>query len=501
MNNPASANGNTEKGTAASRVGLVLGPALMFLFLALPAPGGLGPAGWSTAAVAVLMATWWATEALPISATALLPLLMFPLLGITDVRTAAAPFAHPLIFLFVGGFTLALALERWHLHRRIALKILIAAGERPQAMVGGFMAATAVLSMWVSNTATTMMMLPVALSVIGVIIADIKDTPGGRNFAVCVLLGVAYSASVGGLGTLIGTPTNALLAAFLRETYGAEIGFAAWMLIGLPVVLLMLPVIWLVLTRLVYPFDLGDRSRGLEAVHRELEEMGPMGRAERRVAVICAIVALLWMTRPLLTKLAWLGGLNDTGIAIFGALLLFLTPSGSPRDRAGDPARFLMNWRWAERMPLGILLLLGGGLSLAAGFADSGLSVWIGGLIGALPFEHPLLPILAVVTLMILLTELTSNMATTATLLPVVASVAAAAGVAPLDLLLPMTLAASCAFMLPVATPPNAIVFSSGLITIPQMVRAGVILNLIGIVLISGFAYVVLPRLVNIVGF
>ncbi|MFQ5533674.1 MAG: SLC13 family permease [Sphingomonadales bacterium] len=473
------------------RVGLVLGPLLCTVMLALPAPEAMTAEAWNTAAVAVLMAVWWATEALPVPVTALMPLILFPVLGIATMRAAAAPFAHPLIFLFLGGFLIALAMQRSNLHRRIALNIVAMVGTRPQALVPGFMIATASISMWVSNTATTMMMMPIAVSVAAIILnnSNGESDRDRRNFATALLLGIAYSASIGGLATLIGTPPNAFLAAFMEQTHGAAIGFADWMTFGLPVVFVLLPLCWWVLTRHAHRFALSTSKEAGDQIAAAIRQLGPMSPPERRVAIIFGLAATLWMTRPLLTKLPGLGGLSDAGIALFCGAILFLVPSG-PGDR--QP---LMNWEWAERLPWGVLILFGGGLSLAAAMSTSGLAGWIGTSLAIFGTWHILVLIFAVTACVLFLTELTSNTATTAAFLPVVGALAVSAGHDPLLLAAPAAVAASCAFMLPVATPPNAIIYGSGHVTIGQMIRAGLAINLGGLAAILGLSYLLLPLL------
>ncbi len=463
----------------------MLGFALFGLVLFLPPPDGLELAAWRVAAVAALMATLWLTEAIPISATALLPLVLFPTLGVAPIDDVASPYADPLIFLFLGGFLIALAIERWNLHRRIALTVLSRVGAREDLQIGGFMVATAALSMWVSNTATTVMMLPVALSVVPRA-PDGGVAPGKENFAVALLLGVAYGSSAGGVATLIGTPPNALLAAFMRQNYGIEIGFGQWMLLGLPISLVMLVATWFLLTRMLFPVGRNEVPAARAAIRDALAALGPASIAEKRVAIVFGLTALLWITRPLLAGLVPALQLSDTAIAVAGALLLFIVPNGIERGR------FLLTWEQAERLPWGVLLLFGGGLSLAAAVSQSGLAVWIGGELEGLAGWPVMLLIVAITVLIIFLTELTSNLATSATFLPVVAALALSLGQPPLLLAIPAVLAASCAFMLPVATPPNAIVFASGFLTIPQMARAGVWLNAIGVVVIIGLVYLLM---------
>ncbi len=452
--------------------GLWTAPMLFLLMLWLPAPEGLSAAGWHTAAIGLLMAIWWMTEALPIPVTSLLPLVLFPVLGVATIRDAAQPYASPLIFLFMGGFMISMAMQKWHLHVRIALKIIHAVGTRPVAIVGGFMVASAFLSMWVSNTATTMMMLPIGLSVIALAQASQQKEAGGdaHHFAVALMLGIAYACSIGGMGTLIGTPTNVVLAGFLSETYGYDLSFAQWLLVGLPLVIIGLPVAHFILTRLVFPIRMRTLPGGAEFIRDELRRLGPWSRGEKLVASVFALVALLWITRPLLGKI--IPGLSDAGIAIFGAVLLFVLPVNF------KTGQFVLDWRTAEKLPWGVLTLFGGGLSLAAAVQRTGLAHWIGGHLGALQ-HFPIIVLVLMTTIMIiLLTELTSNTATAAAFLPIVASVAVGMHQNPLLLGIPAVLAASCAFMLPVATPPNAIVYSSGVISIKQMARAGAVLNL-----------------------
>jgi solute carrier family 13 (sodium-dependent dicarboxylate transporter), member 2/3/5 len=483
-----------EKGFgSAQRVGAVLGPVLFLAILLMPAPEGLSPEGWRTAAVVTLMATWWMTEAIPISATALLPLVLFPLLGVETITATAAPYAHPMIFLFMGGFIIALGMQRWNLHRRIALNIIRAIGTRPHGIIGGFMVSSAVLSMWVSNTATAMMMLPIAISVIELVRRSADGSEGARqarNFAIALMLGIAYASSIGGLGTLVGTPTNALLVGFMNESYGVQISFVQWMTIGLPMVVIGVPVAHVILTRVAYPLRMRALPGGREYVDAELVSLGRMTRPEMIVAAVFALVASLWVFQPLLS--GYVPGLSDAGIAIFGALLLFLLPVDLRRGL------FIMDWKHAERLPWGVLILFGGGLTIAGSIQRTGLAQWIGGFFAGVDAWPVFLLIIAVSAMILLLTELTSNSATAATFLPIMASIAVAIGENPLLLAIPVTIAASCAFMLPVATPPNAIVYGSGMLTIPQMARAGIFLNVVFIGIIGILTYTVFALLLGV---
>ncbi|WP_376693525.1 SLC13 family permease [Wenzhouxiangella sp. EGI_FJ10409] len=470
-------------GSLRPRIGLIAGPLLFVTMLVLPAPEGMSEAAWHVAAVAALMVLWWISEALPIAATALLPIVLFPLLGVTDIAGATTPFANPLIYLFLGGFIIALGMERSGLHRRIALNIIKRVGTQPKAIIAGFMLAAAFLSMWVSNTATAMMMLPIALSVTRLVEGE-ADRDHRSGFALVLLLALAYACNIGGLGTLIGTPPNALLAAYLLDNHGLEIGFGQWMLVGLPLVVIALPVVFILLTRVIFRLGIGELPGGRELIRGELARLGRMDRAEKQVAAVFVLTAALWVTRPLLQT--WLPGLSDTGIAIFGALLLFIVPVDW---RAW---RFVLSWRDTARLPWEVLILFGGGLSLAAGISDSGLAEWIGAAFQQLDGLPVLFLIVLAVSAVIFLTEVTSNTATAAAFLPILGSVALGMGLDPIVLAAPAAVAASCAFMLPVATPPNAIVYGSGLVTIPQMARAGLLINLLMIGLVTGIMYVLL---------
>lgn len=466
-------------------IGLIVGGLLFVVCLALPTPDGMSDAAWSTAAVALLMAIWWITEAVPVAVTALLPLALFAPVGAGSIADASAPYANPIIYLFLGGFLLALAIERWGLHRRIALGILSLVGSRGDRIVGGFLFGTASLSMWLSNTATSVMMLPIAMSVLALLEDDDLDARGSEHEELpkAVLLGLAYGASIGGIATLVGTPPNAMLAGFLAETYGVELGFGRWMLFGLPLSLLMQVVAWLLLTKVC--LRVGEEVPGAaQRIRSQRRALGSWSTGERRVAWVFGLTAGAWILRPQLQRMLNLD-LSDTGIAMIAAIALFLVPV----QRKGAKITFLMSWRRAERVPWGVLLLFGGGLSLADRINSTGLGSWIGDRLvdfGSLPSWALLL---IVVSTVVFLTELTSNAATTATFLPVLAAVAVSVGESPMLFVIPAAIGASCAFMMPVATPPNAIVYGSGRITIPEMSRVGMWLNLLAIVLILAFAY------------
>lgn len=475
-------------------VGRALGPLVFLTMMLFGQSQEVMPIeAWRVAAAGLWMAIWWSTEAVPVAVTALLPLILFAPLGVSDMREAAAPYANPTIFLFMGGFIMALALERCDLHRRIALAVVDKVGTNGRQLVGGFMFVCALLSMWMTNTSTTMMLLPIVLSIAAVISDNVQDLTdeSRKNFKIAMLLGLAYSASIGGLATLIGTPPNALLMGFMAENYGIEISFARWMMVGVPLSFIMLPIAWLLLTRYLFRFDVPESDAVKAHLHGLRQEMGKMSTPQRRVAWIFSGLVLSWMFRKPVTEALNISGVTDAGIVLTAALLLFVLPSGDAKNPR------LMTWEYITRLPWGVLILFGGGLSLAAAVSGSGLALWLGEQLAPLNAWGIAALVVASVALVIFLTELTSNLATTATLLPVMGAIAVQAGLPPIMLTVPITIAASCAFMLPVATPPNAIVFSTGDISIPQMARAGIALNLIGIVLVSIIALFVAPRLLG----
>lgn len=479
--------------STSQKVGLFLGPVLSLVMLLADKPEALSDPAWTTAAVGVLMAVWWATEAVPIAITALLPIAVFPLLGIASIEDTAAPYANKVIFLFLGGFIVAFAMQRWNLHRRIALSVLQRTGGNGRTLIGGFMLSSALISMWVMNTSTTMMLLPIAISIITVIHNTVGslDTKGKNDFQSALLLGVAYGATIGGMATLVGTVPNAMLAAFMVDNYGTQIDFSRWMMVGLPLSALMLPLAWLSLTRWVFKVDFVNSDEGRAALKKMKADLGAMSPPEFRVAGVFLLMAFFWMFRPLLVKLPGLAALDDSLIAMAGAVLLFVIPSGDKTDF------LLLRWKYAEQLPWGVLMLFGGGLTLAAAVSRTGLAEWLGNNLHALSTLPLVVLIIIAATLIIFLTELTSNIGTTATFLPVVGAIAIEAGYDPIVLAVPVTLAASCAFMLPVATPPNAIVFGSGMLTIPRMARAGLALNLISIILVSLIGYKLAPIVLN----
>jgi len=470
-------------------IGLFLGPVLAVLVLVMPPAEGLSLEAWRVIAMALLMATWWATEAIPVPATSLIPLVALPVLGVTSMPAAASPYANPVIFLLLGGFIMAMALQRWNLHRRIALTILSKFGGNPSSLVGGFMVSAATLSMWVSNTATTIMMVPIALSLAETVSDNKKDK---ALFTLVLLLGIAYSASIGGFGTLIGTPPNAMVRGYLEQHSGIIISFTDWMMLGIPVVIVLLPIAWTILAKLVFPLKEFAHQRGKAFIREELAKMGPLTTPEKRTAMVFGFIALSWITRPLLrefTDISFLNNLSDTNIAVFGALLMFLIPAGCKENKSAR----LLNWDWAVKLPWGVLLLFGGGLSLAAAIDATALSVWLGEGLAVLTTFHLFILIGALVALIVFLTELTSNTATTAAFLPILGAIALMSGMNPILLAAPAALAASCAFMLPVATGPNAIIFASGKVPIPKMARAGIWINIAAIIVLTTMCYALVP--------
>ncbi|XWN37257.1 MAG: DASS family sodium-coupled anion symporter [Balneola sp.] len=457
------------------RAGLIGGILVFAVFLFLPVPEGLSDAAWKTAAVTILMGIWWITEAIPISATALLPIILFPVLGVFSIGEATTPYANPLIFLFMGGFVIALAMEKWNLHKRIAITIVNFVGIKPSSIIIGFIIASAFLSMWVSNTATAIMMLPIAMSILELL--DKNDKSAKINFEIVLVLTIAYACNIGGMGTLIGTPPNALLAGFVLENYDIEISFLDWMMVGVPLMIVSLPLMYFILTKFVYPVKIKELPGGKELIQSQMEGLGTISGQEKKVAVVFITAALLWMFRPLLSS--FIPGLTDAGIAIGAAVAFFMIPAGTKENK------FLLKWSDTKRLPWGVLILFGGGLSMASAISSTGLATWIGSGIGSLNTWPIILIILIVIALIVFLTEMTSNTASTAAFLPILASVAIGLGENPFLLAIPTVLGASCAFMLPVATPPNAIVYGSGKISIPEMSKAGLWLNIMFILLLT----------------
>jgi sodium-dependent dicarboxylate transporter 2/3/5 len=460
---------------------LVAGITAASLMLLAPAPDGLSEAGKQAAILGALMAFLWVTETIPLAATALIPLAAFPLAGVETLETTAQSYSHPLIILFLGGFMLGAAMERWQLHHRLALLAISVSGRSPTMLVLGMMSATAFLSLWVSNTATAMVMVPIAASLVASGRGD-TGAHAGDQFAPALMLGVAFAATIGGMGSLIGTPPNALFAGFVEKSYGVTVGFAQWMVIGIPIVLVLLPLTWLILTRFV--FRLSKEEIPASALP---PEPGPMTRPERMVAAVLVLVALTWVVRPILAEALGFAALTDAGVAITGVLALFLMPARWRGDRG------LITWDEVKAIRWDVLILFGGGLALAGAIASTGLATWIGESMSGLRHIPIMLLVLAMMIVIVYLGELASNTAVAAVFLPVAGAAAAGLGADPLALLLPVALAASLGFMLPVATPPNAIVYGTGAVTARQMLKAGALLDVVSILIVFALALLLGP--------
>lgn len=487
--------GGGEFATARSwrgKIGLLAAPLVFLLLLALPPPAGLDTAAWRTAACTALMAILWISEAMPIPATGLLPLALFPLLGVGSITETAAPYANPILFLFLGGFFLAAAMERWGLHRRLALSIIGAVGTAPRRLVAGFLASAALLSMWISNTAATLLLLPIGVSVLELGDRARRPADGGPgnpapsgDLSSALVAAIAFGAAIGGVATLIGTPPNALTAAFVLESYGIQLGFARWMAIGVPVMLVALPVTYVVLVRIAFRVEGSELPGGRSLIEREIAGLGRAVPGEWIVGGTFLLAGFGWIARPLLEDR--IPGLTDAGIAMLAALVLFLAPVSR------RPLEFALDWPTAQRIPWGVIMLLGGGLSLADAIQRTGLAGRI-----AEGFAHlggwPLAALVALVAVVVIvISELASNTATAAAFLPVVGGVALSTGIDPLPLVIACGLAASGGNMLPVATAPNAIVYGTGRITVPQLARAGALLDLLFLVLVTAIAAWLVP--------
>ena len=469
-------------------IGLISGPLLFFLILFFFHPTGLSPQANAVLAATAWIAVWWITEALPIAVTALLPIVLFPLTGGLGLSATTAAFGHKYIFLYTGGFIIAIAIEKWNLHKRIALTIINLIGTNVVNIILGFMLATAFMSMWISNTATSVMMLPIGMAIVAQL-ADNPDTVENENlvFGKALMLAIAYSASIGGIATLIGTPPNLVLAGVVEKSLGYEITFAQWFKFGFPISVVLLFICWQYLTKIAFKFEQKEFPGGRQEIKRQLENLGPVSYEEKSVLVVFILTAVAWMSRSYLLK-PLIPAIDDTIIAMIGAFVIFLLPTKN-RERQ------LLTWEEAVKLPWGILFLFGGGMALAAGFEASGLAQWIGQQMTALQGVAIVLLVLLLIAAVNFLTEITSNLATTAMLLPILFPMAETIDVHPFILLVAATVAASCAFMLPVATPPNAVVFGSGYLRIPDMVKSGIWMNVISILLLTLFVYFALPFL------
>ena len=469
--------------------GFILGPALFLIILLWFHPEGLSKEANAILASTIWIAIWWITEAVPIAITSLLPIVLFPLTGGMELAETTASFGHRYIFLYIGGFILAIAIERWNLHKRIALNIVQLIGTNVKNVILGFMVATAFLSMWISNTASSVMMLPIGMSIISQLMDNPKTVENeNQNFGKALMLAIAYSASIGGMATLIGTPPNLVLATIVQETYGIEITFSKWFMFGLPISLILLAICWKYLTEIAFTFKQKKFPGGRNEINKQLKSLGKLSYEEKMVLLIFVGTAFAWITRSFfLQKL--IPNLDDTIIAVIAGILLFILPASKSKNRK------LINWEEAVKLPWGILLLMGGGLALAQGFKTSGLAEWIGGQLTLLEGASIFILLLFLIALVNFLTEITSNLATTAMILPILAPLSLVLDVNPFILMVGATVAASCAFMLPVATPPNAVVFGSGYLRIPDMAKTGVWMNLFSIIFLTIIVYFLLPIL------
>ncbi|MFZ8927954.1 MAG: SLC13/DASS family transporter [Gammaproteobacteria bacterium] len=474
------------------KVGLFMGLALFFLVLVMPLPEGMSLPASRVAAVALLMACFWMAETVPIPATGILPIFLFPLLDVMPTADVTLSYGNQILFLFMGGFLIAVAMQKWNLHRRIALSVINKVGSSPNRLVLGFMLSTALLSMWISNTATCVMMTPVAIAVVEQTMRQRPEHLRAQpyNFGTALMLGIAYSSSAGGVSTLVGTPPNAILIGMIDTLYGYQISFVDWMKLGLPISICMLGIIWVFLTRIMYPMRDADEQNDQARLHiqQQLDEMGTMSGQEKKVALVFFLVAVCWILRGLFTP-EWLNFVSDPAIAMCGAFLLFIIPAGEKQEG------FILDWDTAKTIPWDIIILMGGGFALAAGFSGSGLTEWLANQLTVLQGVHFFVLIIVVVLFVTFLTEMTSNAATATLFIPVMGALAISMDLHPFALMVPAALGASFAFMLPVATPPNAIVFASRQITIAQMAKTGFVLNIIGALVVSTLSYLLLEQL------
>lgn len=479
--------------TTKQKVGLILGPALFFVIYFFFQAEGLSPEARGVMAGTAWIATWWVTEAIPIPVTSLLPIILFPLVTDIGVGDVTPNYGDGIVFLFLGGFIIALALERWNLHKRIALNIIYFVGTSTKLIMLGFMLATGFLSMWISNTATAMMMVPIGTAIIYQLASlvneeNVKDAEEQRNmFAKSLMIAIAFSASIGGLGTIIGTPPNTILAGQLREIFDIDLAFAQWMMFGVPLAALLILIAWVYLIKFAFPLTMKEIPGGREVIFNERKALGRMTGDEKLVSIVFGLTATAWILRVYVLQEYVNPNIDDTMIAITGAVLLFLIPSTQYQGVK------LMNWETAKNVPWGILILFGGGLAIAGAFGDSGLDVWVGEQLSVLVGVQLIFIVLAVTFLVTFLTEITSNTASATMLMPIMASLAFAIDVHPLAMMVPAAVAASCAFMLPVATPPNAVVFGSGYLKMIDMIKAGFWMNLISILIITLFVFFLLP--------
>ncbi len=479
----------TSSYSKAQSIGLVLGPLLFALTLLFFAPEGLSFEARAVLATTLWVAVWWITEAIPIPATSLLPIFLLPVTGALDTGTVTSAYGDDIIFLFLGGFFIATAMEKWNLHKRIALAIIAFVGTSTQRILLGFMIATAFLSMWVSNTASVMMMVPMALAITAQVASSLKGKPEANDipiFEKALIFGVGYAGTIGGLGTLIGTPPNIILAAQARQLFDVDITFASWMMIGVPLVVVLIAIAWVYLGRVAFRMSIKGLPGGKAMIQQERHALGKISFEEKAVAAIFSFAAFMWITRGFIwTDL--LPQITDGMIAVLATVLLFVIPT------SGEKTSRVLDWKDSVNIPWGILLLFGGGLAIAAGFRGTGLSEWMGTQLTVLDGFHLLIIIASATLLILFLTEITSNTATATMILPVVAALALALDIHPFALMIPCAMAANCAFMLPVGTPPNAIIFATNKLTILDMVKTGAAMNLIASLLIVLAVYFLVP--------
>ncbi len=469
--------------------GLIAGPALFAILTLWRPSAGLSPEAWKVIAVAAWMVVWWITEAAPIAVTALLPIVLFPLTGIFTIDEATAPYANKIIFLFMGGFMLGLAMERHNLHKRIALNLIKLTGTNPNGIILGFMLTTAFISMWISNTATAVMMLPIGLSIINLLGIDEVAEKGKKRFALSLMLGIAYAANIGGTATIIGTPPNVAWVGFMSDMLDTEITFAKYLSVGLPICIIMLTITYLLITKVLYPSGIKKLSDSAQVIDDQVKALGKISKAEKRVAVIFVATALAWILRGSINNWFDTNLLNDSIIAMTGGILMFVTPLEIKKTK------FLLEWEYTSRLPWGILLLFGGGLSLAKAMEKSDIVQVVGETIAGNGDISPILLVAGLTAFMLFMTELMSNVALTVIFVPVVIGISVSLNINAMYLTMPVTLAASYAFMMPISTPPNAIVFSSGMIRIKDMMRAGILLNVIAIILLVILSQTLIPAI------
>lgn len=473
-------------------MGLLAGVAL-FVFFLLANPFGVNAHATKVLAVAALMITWWIAEAMPMPVVALVPMVLFPLMDIASLKETTSKYADPVIFLFMGGFMLGLAIEKWTLHKRIALSIVKITGTSGDRIVLGFILATGFISMWLSNTATTMMMFPIAASVIFVVKENHRGQGNVNHFALAIMLSIAYASNFGGIATIIGTPPNVAFAAFMREKYNYSIPFAEWMFICGPIAILLLIALYFVMVKWLYPNRITSSDATRDMIRHELQQMGPLSTAEKRVLVIFCSTAFCWITKDLWNELGWFT-LDDTMIAVAGALALFMCPAGKNNALS---AKYILEWSDTSKMAWGILLLFGGGIALAFALEKAGLIQSLGQWIAGMSGSGGLLLIFMITLLSLFISEVMSNIAQVIVFAPVIGGIADALHINPILLGLPMTLAASCASMMPMGTPPNAIVFASGHIQMKQMLKTGFVMNIVALVLITLFCWLLVPVLMK----